>query len=463
MTEAPRHFGDRVPEADYFASLNPALVQEVPPSARRILHVGCADGRLGERYKLARPDREVFGVEHNAELLPLAQAALDEVFDCDVTREAPPLPPGSLDCIVLENVLERVYDPVRVVTLLKPLLQPDGFFLVSIPNIQHHQVLSSILSGDFQLHADGLPSRDHMRFYAAANIQKLFLDAGCLPERAGSMTTPCPPALKGAFAAVGRALGLDTDLLGAKLEAEQYVFRARPLPDVPASTRGITFVVPVNNSRQLADNLMASPIFRSGRHEVVRVTGAGNAAQALAACMQRAAERNDIVVQIHQDVYLPEGWDDRLIAGLAAAEAIHGPVGVAGVFGVVAGPYGGFERAGRVVDRLTLLATPHALPAAAVSLDELLLVFPRPNGEVPKLNEELGFHFYGSDACLAARAAGKAVVIVDAPCLHNSKSSYVLDESFYRSAAIFSGRWKAELPYATTCVQIDAAGNTRVW
>ena len=62
-----------------------------------------------------------------------------------------------------------------------------------------------------------------------------------------------------------------------------------------------------------------------------------NADQASAAAGYQAGREQatgDLVVFVHQDVYLPRGWDSQLIEQFAAAERRSGPIGVAGAFGV---------------------------------------------------------------------------------------------------------------------------------
>ncbi len=229
------------------------------------------------------------------------------------------------------------------------------------------------------------------------------------------------------------------------------------------SRRGITFIAAVDNPRQLKDNLLASPVFKSNRHELIPVTGATSAADALRIGLSRAAEVKDLIVLLHQDIYLPDGWDNKLIAGIEAAEQSFGHVGIAGVFGVVETISKTFERAGKVLDRHSMLKTSHPLPIQATSLDEIVLAFPVRNGSIAGLEPELGFHMYGSEVCLKVRDAGEVAVIVDAPCLHNSESGYSLDQSFAKSAQIFASRRQASFPYSTTCVEFDAYGNAKVW
>ena len=116
---------------------------------------------------------------------------------------------------------------------------------------------------------------------------------------------------------------------------------------------------------------------------------------------------------VHQDVYLPAGWDRRVMRQLREAERRFGPIGIAGVYGVgeVDEPADGpprAERIGWVVDRGRLLREGPDLPARVATLDELLLILPR--GTPLRADPALGFHLYGADLCLQARERGLAVV-----------------------------------------------------
>ncbi len=116
------------------------------------------------------------------------------------------------------------------------------------------------------------------------------------------------------------------------------------------------------------------------------------------------------MVCVHQDVYLADGWDRRLVRQLDEAEEKLGPMGVAGVIGAAHEgpvlPNAVAPLVGRVVDRDRVLRGPQPLPASAETLDELVLVLPR--GTPLRLDPALGFHFYGADLCLqaGARAGG---------------------------------------------------------
>ncbi len=379
------------------------LLKQLRPDDMLVLDLACGSGEFGSRMKALAPGRIVIGFEKDATIAEQARNVLDLVFDQDIEEgDLPPIPPESVDCIVLGDSLHTLRDPAQVLRRLKPLLKPTGQVICSVQNVQHISALASILAGDVQYQPDGPLNRNHRRLFGAANIQKMFLDAGYLPNFADAIRGQLSDAMKAAFRPLLTHLKLNAGFFESKAAIHQYICVASPMADVEPRSEGITFIIAVNNTRQLRDNLCASPVLQNERHEVIPVVGATSAADALQTGLGRSHRRNGLFVLLHQDVYLPAGWDDKLIAGIVEAERTVGPVGVAGVFGVVRSQSGSFERAGKTLDRTNLLATPHQLPASCDSLDEIVLAFPVQNGSIVGLAETLGFHMYGSEACLAA-------------------------------------------------------------
>lgn len=101
---------------------------------------------------------------------------------------------------------------------------------------------------------------------------------------------------------------------------------------------------------------------------------------------------HEFVVCIHQDVYLPSGWDRCLMQQLHEAERRFGPIGVAGVYGVgeVIAPEDpthpvGAERIGLVVDRGRLLRPGPELAARVATFDEVMLAVRRDSARVIKI------------------------------------------------------------------------------
>jgi hypothetical protein len=224
----------------------------------------------------------------------------------------------------------------------------------------------------------------------------------------------------------------------------------------------MSFVVCVSDDAILNANLLASPglVGPNSPHEVILIHKAPSAGAGLNMGLERA--QRGWIVAVHQDVFLPQGWDQCLTQQLGVAQQRFGPIGVAGVYGVgkaialqSRGSSLAAQRIGWVVDRGRLLQDGPELPARVATLDELLLVVPR---ETPlRFDPDLGFHMYGADICLQAAERGLAVVALGALCHHNSRS-VGLPRAFFPSAAAFARKWAHRLPVATSCVVIDREG-----
>ena len=104
-----------------------------------------------------------------------------------------------------------------------------------------------------------------------------------------------------------------------------------PIATLPELT--LSFVACVSSQGTLHANLLTSPCLHADLpHEVILVKNCPRAADGLNLGIARA--KHDWVVCLHQDVWLPAGWDRRLCEQLESAARQFGPIGVAGVYGV---------------------------------------------------------------------------------------------------------------------------------
>jgi Glycosyltransferase like family len=232
-----------------------------------------------------------------------------------------------------------------------------------------------------------------------------------------------------------------------------------------AGTSLLSFVTCASNDVTLRSNLLASSCLAPySAHQTLLVRNCPSAADGLNIGIARS--ETERVVCVHQDVWLPAGWDRWVAEQLDEAERRFGAIGVAGVYGVgdVIAPRDqsqplAAERIGWVVDRGRVLRDGRELPARVATLDELLLVVRRDT--TIRFDPALGFHFYGADICLQARDQGLAVVALAAPCHHNS-GSVGLPDAFFASAEVVARKWNHRLPIATPCVVIDRRGLVHV-
>src|SRR5262245_28323809 len=100
----------------------------------------------------------------------------------------------------------------------------------------------------------------------------------------------------------------------------------------PGSSKALDWAVvsAVNNDAVLRSCLLSSPEINTAS-EVILQTGYQSAASAYNAGIERA--KSDVLVLVHQDVFLPNGWVDQLRNAVEHLEAKDPRWAVAGVWG----------------------------------------------------------------------------------------------------------------------------------
>jgi hypothetical protein len=210
-----------------------------------------------------------------------------------------------------------------------------------------------------------------------------------------------------------------------------------------------TLVSAVNDEDLLTSCLLRSPDADAAT-EIMLQRGYANAADAYNAAI--AAAKTDLVVFVHQDVYLPAGWIEGVLRELEFISA-HDPLwGVVGVWGERGGCA---EPAGHVYDGgwRQVLGSKFRGGVEVESLDELVLILRRSTGlrfdpTVP------GFHMYGTDICQEARRRGRRCYAIAAFCIHNTRQHGMLPWQFWKAYLVMRKKWRAQLPIRTSCTRI---------
>jgi len=439
---------------DVAAALNERLAQTVPPSAKTVVQIGSGHGWLVDRLKTRDQAPAVYGVEAPGAGGQDAPGQLDGYFSLDLDNDVPPFDPGSIDCIVYADSLPRLVDPLAVLRRHRPLLHPSGTVSCSVPNLQHHSVVRGLLRGVFPYAEGTLLDPSYLRLFTSAGLMQLLLDAGFAPDTVERMQDlaeqPLVLATAAAAAPLFELLGVGAEDAERDLRTTRLMVRGLPLPDPGPDEVPMTFVACVNDDEQLAANLARSPFLRGGGpHELLVFRGCASAAEGLNAGIEQA--RNELVVLVHQDVYLPESWPARMASQWRTARDQGGPVGIAGVFGVLDRRVP-FDAIGRVVHRDRLLSHRH-LPSDVDGLDELLMVVPK---DTPlRVEAALGWHLYGTDLALQAQQRGLRVVVLDATCHHNSLTGRVPSQ-YRHSERVLARKWEDRLPIHTNLSSIGS-------
>jgi len=172
----------RAARAAAYENDRPEVRGLVPPSARRVLDVGCSSGAVGAALK-AGGVTEVVGIERDPGYAADARSRLDRVVELDLdTLVAEPAllaGLGQFDTIVCADVLEHLRDPDAVLVALVAHLDRGGSVVISLPNIRHWETLWQIaVRGTFPRRSQGIFDRTHLRWFTLRDAHALLANAG---------------------------------------------------------------------------------------------------------------------------------------------------------------------------------------------------------------------------------------------------------------------------------------------
>jgi 2-polyprenyl-3-methyl-5-hydroxy-6-metoxy-1,4-benzoquinol methylase len=145
---------------------------------QEVLDIGCGEGFFAE--KLLEQDNRVDGVDILAH--PRHQDLLGKYVQADLDQGLgsvlPVLADRVYDRVLLQDVLEHVRNPHKLLTDCHQLLKPQGLLLVSVPNVANITVRLSLLFGRFEYAERGILDKTHVRFFTRKTARQMLEQAG---------------------------------------------------------------------------------------------------------------------------------------------------------------------------------------------------------------------------------------------------------------------------------------------
>lgn len=154
------------------------MIQLIPSESRRILEVGCGEGKTGKILR-EKGFEEIVGIEINEKYAREGKANYDRLIIGDVEKIALPYEKGHFDCILYGDVLEHLMDPWQVLENHSVFLKSEGVIICSIPNIRHYRIIKKLVfRGKWEYQESGIMDRTHLRFFTLHSIQEMLEGAG---------------------------------------------------------------------------------------------------------------------------------------------------------------------------------------------------------------------------------------------------------------------------------------------
>jgi O-antigen biosynthesis protein len=154
------------------------LLSETPGS---VLEIGCGAGATGMAIKQKYPDTLYIGMELEGSAVAIAKTRLDRVIEADIEKTDPGqlgIERESLNLVICADVLEHLYDPWKVLDIVRHYLKPGGKIIASIPNVQNISLIFNLIQGNWTYEKYGLLDATHIRFFTLNEIFKLFRGTG---------------------------------------------------------------------------------------------------------------------------------------------------------------------------------------------------------------------------------------------------------------------------------------------
>jgi 2-polyprenyl-3-methyl-5-hydroxy-6-metoxy-1,4-benzoquinol methylase len=206
----------RAPGQDgYFEHVRRELLDLFVRPPRHLLDIGCGTGLTGLEARQRFPDAVVDGVEYSRTAAAVAAERLHRVHQGDVGEMdfgALGYAAGSIDGLLLADVLEHLYNPWDLLVRIRPYLAPDAQIVASIPNARNLILLNELAGGNFSYEPAGLLDVTHIRFFTRREILKLFAETGYdVLDMRGSLDPRIPP-----MAPIEGAVNLDMPFVSIK-------------------------------------------------------------------------------------------------------------------------------------------------------------------------------------------------------------------------------------------------------
>jgi trans-aconitate methyltransferase len=204
----------------------PEVARHVPPQARRLLDVGCADGELSASLKRASPGLQVWGVEQDPGLVEQATPRLDRVLAGEATSVLEDLVRANerFDTFVFADVLEHLVDPIAALSRARSLASPGATLVASVPNAGHLSVVRDLLFGRFDPVPAGLLDAGHVRWFTRRTLMDVCEASSWRVEAVEPVAGPPVPGAQEFLRWAASLPGADRD----SLQTYQWIVVARP-------------------------------------------------------------------------------------------------------------------------------------------------------------------------------------------------------------------------------------------
>jgi SAM-dependent methyltransferase len=204
----------------------------LPARLAKVVEIGASDGALARAVKEGNPACDYTAVAIDPDNRNLQKGACDRVLNEDVDALGDDFFRGytDVDCWVLDQALERIRHPERLLQRIRKVIAPGSSIVAVIPNGQHWSVLARLCIGDLRYADSGILATSNRRMFSRGTLFELFQQNGFAVEQ-GLQMQLAPLQNENVVAAIRQlavSVGADPDLAVTDAQPTAYIIRAVP-------------------------------------------------------------------------------------------------------------------------------------------------------------------------------------------------------------------------------------------
>lgn len=178
----------------YAPNTRTEMLQFITNTPRRTLEIGCREGDFSRVLKERFCNPETWGIEPDPSIrTDIANANLDHFIPDYFPQCVEKLGNHKFDAIILNDVLEHMYDPWSALDTAHELLDENGVIVVSLPNIRNTKVIRELIfKNDFRYTTSGILDISHIRFFTTKSMLRMFRETGFQILKMQPLEQPVP-------------------------------------------------------------------------------------------------------------------------------------------------------------------------------------------------------------------------------------------------------------------------------
>ncbi len=163
-------------KSEYFAFERSDVKPFLPTHYRRVLEIGCGEGRFSQHLHSAQ---EYWGIEPDFEASRISADRMSQALCGTFESRYAELPDDYFDLVICNDVIEHMPDHSWFLDRIKTKMTRKGLLVGSVPNVRYITNLVDLLvRRDWPYTNSGVLDRTHLRFFTEKSLSRSFLENG---------------------------------------------------------------------------------------------------------------------------------------------------------------------------------------------------------------------------------------------------------------------------------------------